>query len=160
MPQLTHERGEEIIRVGLNRDEPGWEASSYFCPACREWHEIIANEKQLGLGEIPAKPTGGKGQPGLSPLPANTPEGWCRWHETASPERAAPCAYCGTQLHVHQDALAKVKPGQGEHDSYLVQKCPACHRPNAVHPTYVEGTVRASKLDGDTPVTQTNMGLR
>lgn len=157
MPQLTHESAERMIRETLAQDQPGWETEYYYCPPCREHHDIIAGEKQLGMGEM--KQGSGKSRSGLVPLPAGTPENYCRWHETTSPERAAPCAYCGTQLHVHQDALAKVKPGQGEHDSFLVQKCPACHRPNAVHPTYVEGTIRVSKLDGDTPATQTNMGL-
>ncbi len=158
MPRLTHEEAERMIRVDLDRDEPGWETSSYRCPPCGEWHDIIRNVEQLQLGDKRSL-NSGKSVRRLPPIPNGAPAGYCRWHQTASPERVAPCAYCGTQLHVHQDALAKVKPGQGEHDTYLVEKCPACHRPNAVHPTYVEGVVRASKLDGDTPVTQTTMGL-
>ncbi len=158
MPQLTHESAERMIRFVLDRDQPGWETEYYYCPPCRGHHEMIRNVEQLQLGDERSL-NSGKNNRRLPAIPDGAPEGYCRWHETASPERAAPCAYCGAQLHVHQDALAKVKPRQGEHDSYLTQKCPACHRPNAVHPTYVEGVVRASKLDGDTPVVQTNMGL-
>lgn len=75
------------------------------------------------------------------------------FHKSRAPALAADCAYCGTQLHVHQDDLGRVKSGR--HDvGYLVEKCPACHRPNAVFPAYGIGGIRAQKLSGVSPAMQ------
>jgi hypothetical protein len=154
----TCEELEGIMRRGLNRDQPGWTAETYICPACHDYHDIISTEKQLGLGEEgPRSPSSGTGRR-MPSAPAGAPVGWCVWHETASPKVEGPCAYCGTSLHVHEDAIAHVTKGDGAtRAGWLVQKCPACHKANAVHPTYAKGVVETSKLDGDSPVEENRM---
>lgn len=155
---VSCEKGLAIIRQSMDRDEPGWIQTSYFCPPCREWHEIIAGTKQLQLSaDAPVDAAAPTNTRRLPPLKPGAPEGWCRWHDRASPQLSAPCAFCGTPVHVHRDALGKVKSGAAEH-GYLTERCPACHRYNAVHPTYGKSGIRTSKLEGDTPVMQMTMG--
>lgn len=157
--KLTCAAGQARIRQAMDRDEPGWTESSYFCPACRVWHDIISETKQLQLwseAPVDADPSPANTRR-LPPMKPGAPEGWCRWHNSASPQLSAPCAYCGTTVHVHRDALGKVRSGAAE-QGYLIQRCPACHRYNAVHPTYGKAEIRTSKLEGDTPVMQMTMG--
>ena len=155
---LSMARELKSLAAAMDRDKPGWADMTILCPGCRDDHVIISGTKQLQLvpGEIPDVKTR---RSHLPPLKPGAPEGWCRWHETASPELAAPCAWetCRTPVHVHQDALGQVKSGAAG-KGYLVQRCPACHRYNAVHPVYgKKGTIRTSKLDGATPVLQMAM---
>ena len=159
--KITCEAGQAMIRESMDQEQPGWIETSYFCPACRDYHDIISEVKQLQLspdstavpGKFPANPRR------LPPMKPGAPEGWCRWHETASPQLSAPCAWesCRTPVHVHKDALGKVKSGAAG-QGYLTERCPACHRYNAVHPTYGKAGVRTSKLEGENPVLQMTMG--
>ena len=147
----------KMMRKGMDRDYPGWTEETFFCPACREDHVLVSDAKQLQFVPGQDLHSSSTNQRSLPPIPAGAPEGYCRWHQTASPELSAPCAYCQTQLHVHQDAMGHVKSGQTE-QGYLIQRCPACHRENAVHPIYGKRGVRTSKLEGDSPVLQMTMG--
>lgn len=162
---LNDRRAIDGLKEVLNREEPGWEQTPIWCLWHKVHHVLLSDERQL---PIPRGPTPGEGghTPGegvstshrLPPIPAGKPANWCRWHETASPELAAPCAWCRTSLHVHQDALGRVKSG-AVGKGYLVQPCPACHRPNAVYPVHGKRAIRTSKLEGDTPVMQLTMGM-
>ena len=149
----------KLMRAGMDRDYPGWTETSFLCPACHEYHELVSKAKQLQLVPGAAPPAKTHHRP-LPPIKANAPEGYCRWHETASPQLEAPCAWetCRTPVHVHKDALGKVKSGR-EGKGYLIQRCPACHRSNAVHPTYGKAGIRTSKLEGDSPVLQLDMDV-
>ena len=53
--------------------------------------------------------------------------------------------------------MGRVKSGHAG-QGYLVQRCPACHRYNAVYPVYGKRAIRTSKLEGDAPVMQLTMG--
>ena len=82
---------------------------------------------------------------------------WCRWHKTSSPEYWAVCAYCeANRVHVHQDALGHVKPGRSG-QGYLVERCAACHRYNAVHPVQGKNAISTAQLDNGAPVLQLTM---
>ncbi len=142
------------LRAGLDRDYPGWTVELIWCPWHREKHEIISDIRQAPLLASPVSRTGATfHRPSHRPRPV----GWCPWHETASPQLTAPCAYCDTQLHVHQPELAKVKSGRQEL-GYLVERCPACHRYNAVIPAYGLGGIRTSRLADGAPVLQLKLG--
>lgn len=146
----------QTMRVSLDRDEPGWTETTFYCPCCRDDHTVVSDSKQLQLtpGATAVPPPK---HSGLPPVKRGRPEGWCRWHETASAQMAAPCAYCRTPVHVHQDAMGHVKSGHAG-QGYLVQRCPACHRYNAVYPVHGKRAIRTSKLEGNAPVMQLTMG--
>ena len=94
----------------------------------------------------------------LPPIPAGKSDDWCRWHETASPQMSAPCAYCGASLHVHKDALGPVISGAAG-QGFMVERCPACHQYNAVQPTYGKGAgIRTSQMENGEPVLQMTLG--
>ena len=141
----------------MDRDEPGWLTTSFLCPNCGEYHDLVSEVKQLRMDAAsnPVVPTPKSGVPPIKP---GAPRGWCPWHETASPKFSAPCAWgCNARVHVHQEDLGPVKSGRAE-KGYMVARCPACHRDNAVHPAYGKGGgIRTAKLDGDTPVVQLKM---
>ena len=148
----------ESFRQSMDRDEPGWTETTIFCPSCREDHVLVSDEKQFQLlpGQVASPPQ--VKHRGLPSIKAGAPDGWCRWHETASPQLTAPCAWetCRTPVHVHQDAMGRVKSGNAG-QGYLVERCPACHRYNAVYPVYGKRAIRTSKLEGDGPVMQLTM---
>lgn len=56
------------------------------------------------------------------------------------------CAHCGTAMHVHRSQLREAK-----REGYILERCPACHRPNAVKST-LRGEVWTAALDGAKPV--------
>ena len=162
MPEIM-----DSLRESMDREEPGWTDTTFFCPFCRDDHVLVSEEKQFQLIPPELRVRDRSGHPdstgtpplnrGIPPLKHNAPEGWCRWHESASSQLTAPCAYCRTPVHVHQDALGRVKSGR-EGKGYLVQRCPACHRFNAVHPVYSKKGIRTSKLEDGAPVMQLTMG--
>ena len=149
------------LKRSMDRDEPGWAETTVWCYWHRERHTLVSEERQLqlppGISVEPAPTRGHR----LPPLPANAPEGYCRWHKTPSPELSAPCAWetCRRPVHVHQDALGAVKSGRAA-QGYLVERCPVCHRYNAVFPVYGKRAVRTSKLADGAPVLQLTMGGR
>lgn len=80
------------------------------------------------------------------------PKGWCRWHQTPTPKLEARCSYCRTRVHTHRDRLAEAKR-QGE--GFVVERCPACHRPNALRELYGGGDrVGALAMENDALVVQ------
>lgn len=149
----------EDFKRSLDRDEPGWEETTFWCFWHLERHTLVSETKQLHL--IPGDPMdlAPSHSRHLPPLPANAPEGYCRWHKTASPELSAPCAWetCRRPVHVHQDAMGAVKSGRAA-QGYLVERCPVCHRYNAVFRVYGKQAVRTSKLVDGAPVLQLTMG--
>ena len=151
----------EDFKVRMNLDEPGWVETEVRCQGHRTWHVLLSDDRQGALlAEMREAHTPDGGEPRghrLPPIPAGKPETWCRWHETASPQLVAPCAWCGTALHVHQDALGTVKSGRTG-QGFLVQSCPACHRDDAIYPVYGKRAIRTSKMEGETPVMQLTFG--
>lgn len=151
----------KTMRHAMDGNHPGWTETSFWCPGCRQTHTLVSAEKQLQMqmisGRAGAHPSasGGRRPPRMKP---GAPEGWCHWHETASPQLATPCAWetCRTSVHVHRNALGPVKSGRAG-KGFLVERCPACHRYNAIHPTYGRNAISASKLEGGIPVLQLNM---
>ena len=55
--------------------------------------------------------------------------------------------------------MAKVKPGHGHAFGWMATNCPACHKSNAVWATQQKGLVKATKLDGDSPVDEIRLNL-
>ena len=88
-------------------------------------------------------------EPRLRFLPGGLP---C-FHESTSDVLTASCAYCGTTLHAHRDELGRVKSGRLG-TGYLEEKCPACHRANAVFPTYGDTAIRTTRLVEGAPAIQ------
>jgi len=60
-------------------------------------------------------------------------------------------------VHVHQDALGMVKSGR-EGRGYLVERCAACGRDNAVQPVRGRNAVQVARLEGGIPVLQLTLG--
>ena len=145
------------LRKALDRDQPGWTEEVAWCPRCHVEHILRSGEKQLPM--MPADQAEEVLQTRRRMgFRRDMPPGWCRWHETASPQLITGCAWCQASLHVHKDAVGRVKSGR-ESKGYLVQRCPRCHHENAVYPHYrSRGGIRTSKLEGDTPVIQLNLG--
>ena len=83
--RLTCETAKRTIRHVMDRDEPGWLTTSFLCPSCRDYHDLVFGEKQLGMGSDPVNQGIHPQKRGLPPVKRGTPEGWCIWHETASP---------------------------------------------------------------------------
>lgn len=75
------------------------------------------------------------------------------FHDSGAPAMAGACAYCSAVLHVHRDALGRVKSGAHQ-AGYLEERCPACHRANAVVPAYGLGGIRVAKLVEGAPAMQ------
>ena len=144
------------FRAAQTEADPNWTEMTFYCPFCREDHVLLAGEKQgtMIARQAARTPAARRRPSGLPPMKPNAPEGWCRWHRTASPQLTAPCAWetCRAPVHVHQNALGRVKT------AYLVERCPTCHRNNAVYPTYGAG-IRTTKMAGDTPVLQTTLRI-
>ena len=146
----------EGLRRSLDRDTPDWTEHVYFCRWCQDEHIIHSEDRQLSIvagrdHEAAARP---KGQ-SLPAIPVEASENYCRWHRTSSPQMAAPCAFCGTELHVHQDALGSVKSGRAG-QGFLIQKC-ICRRENAVMPVYGKKAIRTAKLEDGKPVLQLSL---
>ena len=160
MPRrLTCESAMRMIRFAMDRDESGWLTTSFLCPVCRDYHDLVSDDKQLGMGSDPVNQGIHPQKRGLPPVKRGAPEGWCIWHETASPQLSAPCAWetCSVPVHVHRDALGAVKSGRSE-KGYMVERCPKCHRYNAVFPTFGgKPGIRTMKLQGNEPVLQMKM---
>ena len=156
---LGDQKGLKSLREDMDREEPGWETTEVYCISCRVEHTITSDERQgTLLREMRDQHTPGQPQQSkrLPPIPAGKPDDWCRWHETSSPQLAAPCAYCRASLHCHKDALGRVKSGAS---GFVIERCPACHLYNAVQPTYgkTPGITTSPMEDGE-PVLQLTMG--
>ena len=150
----------EELRHELDRETPNWTEHEFFCRWCRKYHIIVPGEHQVRMsaGAIPGQLHAGTPRR-RRPLPAIPPgasENYCRWHQASSPELHAACVWCGTDLHVHQDALGRVKAGRAG-KGYLIQKCPACHRENAVRPVRDKKAITTAKLEDGVPVVQMSL---
>jgi len=147
----------QSIKRDMDRTDPGWTETEVRCPPCQIRHVIVSDQRQLEMlrasnpdDQLPAKTHR------LPRLKPGTPENWCRWHETTSPELAAPCAWetCRARVHVHRDALGAVRSGRAG-AGFLVQRCPACHRYNYVQPIYGgRPGIRTAKAENGAPVLQ------
>ena len=150
----------EDLRRQMDQETPNWTEHEFFCRWCRAYHVIIRGEHQVRMtaGDIPGELHAGtpRRRRHLPAIPRGASESYCIWHETSSPELHAPCAYCGTDMHAHQDALGKVKSGRAGL-GYLIEKCPAGHHENAVMPVFGKKTIRTAKLEGGAPVLQMSL---
>ena len=150
----------ESIRRDHDFADPNWTEVTIWCRWCGVDHLVTRGREQLELvpGSLEAEAAAGTPRlHRLPPRPAGVSASWCRWHETASPEYWADCAYCGAnRVHVHQDMLGHVKPGRSG-QGYVVERCAACHRYNAVHPVG-QRAIRTAQLDNGAPVLQLTMG--
>lgn len=83
------------------------------------------------------------------------PPNWCRWHETATAAVVALCAHCGTaRLHVHTQQVVAAK-----RQGYIIERCPACHRYNAVMAAHRGGGVGTLKMEDGQLVREPEMAL-
>jgi len=147
----------DSLRSALDRDEPGWTEHPFWCRGCRAEHVLTPKRPQGRLLPAAAPSDGGRRLWWAKSANLAVREGWCVQHATSSRELAAPCAHCATSLHVHQDALGRVKSGSTG-QGYLTERCPACHRYNAVQPMVGMRGIRTSKLEDGAPVLQMTMG--
>ena len=134
------------LRRSLDQDKPGWTVEMVRCPLHGGYHELVANPGQRPL-------SGGSDEAAGRRKPAQRfalLEGGLRcFHQSRAPALSGPCAHCGTTLHTHQDLLGRVKSGRlGK--GYIEERCPACHRSNAVFPAYGVGGIRVMRVaDGE-----------
>ena len=142
-------RIEGWLRRRLDLTEPGWTVQYFPCPEHGEDHEIRS-------GLLVSAPQGGQVRVSAAPRGRVIEGGQFCTHRTTSQAIAAPCAYCGTRLHVHQDALGAVKSGRAG-ASFVEERCPACHRANAVLPAYGLGGVRTSQIVDGAPALQLSL---
>lgn len=148
------EYAEELKRA-LDEDKPGWTREQVRCPLHGGYHELVADPGQLSLL------AGAEGDAGRPRWPGPRfrllASGLACFHESTSDALAAPCAYCGTTLHAHKDALGRVKSGR-QGTGYLEERCPACHQINAVFPAYGLGGIRVAKIAEGAPAMQMKLG--
>jgi phage FluMu protein Com len=147
----------DSFRASLDRDEPGWTEHRFWCYGCRVEHVLTPSRPQGRLLPAAAPSDGGRRRWRAKTAEPSPREGWCIQHGTASPELTAACAYCDELVHVHQDALGRVKSGSTG-QGYLTERCPACHHYNAVQPMVGKRGIRTSKLENGTPVLQLTLG--
>lgn len=150
----------DSIRRDLDLTDPNWEDTTIWCRWCGEDHPVSRSQPQLNL--IPGQRYTGEAKTAkgsrLPARPKNASATYCVWHETSSPELKAECAYCGAdRVHVHQDKLGHVKPGRSG-QGYLVERCAACHRYNAVQPVQGQRAIRTAQLENGRPVRQLTIG--
>ena len=160
--QLRFSRGScvlkyaEAMKRSLNEVDAGWLRDEVWCPLHQEYHELTPD-----AGQRPLLP--GMNMP-MAPNKSSRrrvrflPWGLPCFHKSTSDMLTAPCAYCGTTLHAHKDMLAGVKSGRLD-AGYLEEKCPACHRVNAVLPTYGETAISTLRLVECVPAMQLKLKL-
>lgn len=139
------------LRATLDRDEPGWTVEDMWCRLHQEYHELKPAPGQRAMLATPERAAMKPARPTQRFVVL---EGGVRcFHANTSPALAGPCAYCGVMLHTHADALGAVKSGRAG-AGYLEERCPACHRANAVYPAYGLGGIRVMPLAEEGPVMQ------
>lgn len=146
----------EELKRALDQDKPGWTQEEVWCPLHREHHELSAAPpgQLFRLGAQETVP----GAPGaLGARFKLLPGGLRCFHESTAEALEAPCAHCGASLHAHKDELGRVKSGR-HGAGFLEERCPACHRANAVFPTRRAGGIWTSKLAEGVPAVQTKLG--
>lgn len=142
-----------LIRRTLNRDYPGWTVEYFPCQVHDEDHEIRADVLQPSFVRPGPVARGAAAAVMTKPAGRVLDNGLFCTHATAANPLVGNCAFCGTRLHVHQADLGAVKSGRAG-TGFLEEKCPACHRPNAVHAAYGLGGIRTSRIVEGGPAMQ------
>lgn len=76
----------------------------------------------------------------------------CQWHSSRTPRLEASCAYCQSIVHTHKELLDQAQR-QGE--GFVLERCPACHRLNALRRLYGgRGLLGALAVEDGAPVVQ------
>ena len=140
------------IRRSNDRLEPGWSRDRVWCRLHQVYHELMPGPGQRSFIRSVE----------VDPRTLHSPKGRVRFlqgrlpcfHENAGTDvLTAPCAYCGTMLHAHRDELGRIKSGRlGK--GFLEEHCPACHRANAVFPTYGDMAIRTTRVIDGKPAMQ------
>lgn len=143
----------------LDEDKPGWTDETVWCPPHRAWHRLIRSPGQVAMLTAETGPdhqaqAGHRYQKGVL-----LADGTLCFHGNSSPAIYGACAYCGTRLHVHHNALAGVKSGR-HGAAYIEELCPACHRPNAVYPDHLAGGVRTMRMVDGEPALQMKLSIK
>ena len=143
------------LRRSLNRDKPGWTLELVRCPKHGGYHELTPDGGRM----FSLAAEGQESDPARRPLVRFRllDDGARCFHESRAPSLSAACAYCGATLHAHKDDLGRVK-SRSHVAGFLTERCPACHRANAVFPAYGLGGIRVSKLAEGAPAMQGKLG--
>lgn len=152
------------LRRSLDLEKPGWVRELVRCPHHGGYHELLPADGQLFSVATDGQDSGAERRPLVRFR--LLPGGLSCFHESKADVLAAPCAHCGAMLHAHKDALGRVKSGRQRGDraeaksevpvgrGYLEERCPACHRANAVFPAHGLGGIRTAQLAEGAPAMQ------
>ena len=142
----------DSVRRSLDRDDPTWLRWPWRCAWCRADHILVRATSQTSM--LPGANRQAHHSRPLPPMPKTAGPDFCRWHRTALPQLAAPCAYCGAELHIHRDPKTSRTVPAREGQAWIVHNCPACHRPNALYLLANKRSIRAEKMAEGLPVRQ------
>jgi len=144
---------EHLLRHVLDEDRPGWTEEEIWCPLHRSMHNLVRKDWQISLLPSTSETTEKRLAPRRYAKGVLLETGVLCFHGNGSTAIYGACACCGTRLHVHHDELAGVKSGR-HGAAYLEERCPACHRTNAVYPDRQSGGIRTVQLIDGAPVLQ------
>ena len=146
----------------LDEDKPGWTDETVWCQPHRTMHRLLRAPGQLAILPKASDP-GSQAQAAHRHQKGELlADGTLCFH--GNPDKSGPaiygaCAYCNTRLHVHHDALGGVKSGR-HGAAYMEERCPACHRPNAVYPDRLGGGIRTERMVDGAPVLQMKLSIK
>jgi hypothetical protein len=80
---------------------------------------------------------------------------WCSYHKTSSPRLGVTCIFCGRDIHVHEDAVARAKRNSAE-----LQRCPYCHMAFMLYKAPYGSTMQLARWDEGTPAFQLSLGMK
>lgn len=123
MPDILASIGRDMVE-----SQPELKETDIRCPFHGDWHPFRPNDLRLEAPVDRGSETAEVNHRRLPAIPKNAGPNWCRWHETSSTWLTTRCAYCNTAMHVHLEVLGRARQG------ILIEKCPACHRENAIRP--------------------------